>query len=181
MSISRSVYAVKTFSGTALGMLCFSIGVGLTGSAWALQVGGKTYFEHVPVLTRAYTDNVSATYSYAHYSFDVDIPQNSGEPLGGLTITIPEAIALPSAESIKVTDKAGKPITVQTAFQERTAQLTFSQPVAPGEKITVVMYPMSNPHIGGTFLFDISALPAGSDPHAQRLGFGRLTFSQSVK
>ena len=74
MSISPSLYSVKTFSGKALGVLCFSIGVGLTGSAWALQVGGNTYFEHVPVLTGAYANNVSSTYSYARYYFEVNIP-----------------------------------------------------------------------------------------------------------
>jgi hypothetical protein len=184
MSISPNVYAIKTFFGKALGVLCFSIGVGLTGSALALQVGGETYFENAPVLTRSYANNVSSTYSYARYFFEVNIPQNSGAPLGGLAITIPPAITtaaytLPSSENIMVSDNTGRPIAFQTALQERTVQITFSQPVSPGQKITVQFYPMSNPHIGGIFQFGISALPAGSQPLAQFLGFGRLTFYQS--
>ncbi len=45
MSITPGSHAVKTFFGRAMGVLCFSIGVGLTSSAWALQVHGTTYFE----------------------------------------------------------------------------------------------------------------------------------------
>ena len=186
MSITPGSHAVKTFSGRAIGVLCFSIAVSLTSSAWALQVRGTTYFEQVPVLTNAYTSNFSATYSYATYFFEVAIPQNSGEPLGGLAITIPlgiktAAYTLPNAGNIKVTDNRGQPIAFQMALQERTVQLTFSQPVAPGQKITVQFYPMSNPHMGGIFQFGISALPAGSEPHAQFLGFGQLTFYQSAR
>ncbi|MGA7952191.1 MAG: DUF2808 domain-containing protein, partial [Gloeobacterales cyanobacterium] len=100
-----------------------------------------------------------------------------------LAITIPPAITtaaytLPSSENIRVTDNTGQPIAFQTALQERTMQVTFSQPVSPGQKITVQLYPMSNPHIGGSFQFGISALPAGSQPQAQFLGFGQLTFYQ---
>ncbi|MGA7955168.1 MAG: DUF2808 domain-containing protein [Gloeobacterales cyanobacterium] len=179
MPISPISQAVKTFSGMALGVLCFSIGVCYTGSAWALQVGGESYFEHEPVLTRAYTNNVSATYSYARYSFEVNIPENSGEPLGGLTITIPHEIEIPRTEKIRVTDGIGQPIAFLMALQERTVQLTLSKPVSPGQKITVQFYPMSNPHLGGIFQFGISALPAGSKPHAQFLDFGQLTFYPS--
>jgi hypothetical protein len=174
--ISRNM---KNFSGVALGVLCFSIGVGgFMGSAWALETGGVTYFENVPVLTRAYANNVSSTYSYARYYFEVTIPQNSGEPLGGLAITIPLEITIPSSESIRVTDSTDKPIAFQMELQQRTVQLTFSPPVSSGEKITVQLYPMSNPHTGGNALFGISALPPGKQPHAQFLGFGRLSFIQ---
>ena len=176
MSISPILHAVKIFSGVALGVLCFAIGVCYTGPAWAGQVDAETYFEHEPVLTRAYTNNASSTYRYARYSFEVNIPENSGEPLGGLAITIPHEIEIPRTEKIRVTDNIGQPIAFQMASQERTMQLTFSQPVSPGQKITVQFYPMSNPHIGGIFQFGISALPAGSKPHAQFLDFGQLTF-----
>ncbi len=179
MSISPSFNAAKTFSGTALGALCFSVGViGFTGPAWAGQVRGETYFEHAPVLTRTDTNNFSATYNYARYSFEVAVPQDSGEPLGGLAITIPQEIAIPNTEKIKVTDSTGQPIAFQEDLLNRVVQLTFGQPVSPGQKITVQFYPMPNPHIGGIYLFDISALPAGSKPHPQFLSFGRLTFYQ---
>jgi hypothetical protein len=165
--------AVRNCSFALLGALCF-----LSNPAWAGQVRGETFFEHVPVLTRAMTNNVSATYNYARYSFEVAVPQDSGEPLGGLTIIIPAAIEHPSADKIRVTDSTGQPVAFQENLLGQTVQLTFGQPVSPGQKITVQFYPMPNPHGGGIYLFDISALPAGNNPHPQFLSYGRLTFYQ---
>ena len=91
------------------------------------------------------------------------------------------AYKLPSSENIRVTDNTGQPIAFQMALQQRTVQLTFSQPASPGQKITVQFYPMSNPRLGGSFQFGISALSAGSPTQAQFLGFETLTFIQSFK
>lgn len=165
--------AVRNCSWVLLGPLCFSSNPALAG-----QVRGETFFEHVPVLTRATTNNNSATYNYARYSFEVAVPQDSGEPLGGLTVIIPTAIEAPKADKVRVTDSTGQPIAFQENLLGQTVQLTFGQPLPSGQKITVQFYPMPNPHGGGTYLFDVSALPAGSKPHPQFLSFGRLTFYQ---
>jgi Protein of unknown function (DUF2808) len=173
MRISPVFHTVRNYSCGLLGALCFSL-----SPAWAGQVRGETFFEHMPVLMRSTTNNDSATYNYARYSFEIAVPQNSGEPLGGLTVIIPKAIEIPDADKVRVTDSTGQPVAFQENLLGKTVQLTFGQPLSPGQKITVQFYPMPNPHGGGIYLFDISALPAGSNPHPQFLSFGRLTFYQ---
>ncbi|AGY58526.1 DUF2808 domain-containing protein [Gloeobacter kilaueensis] len=150
--------------------------VAVAAPAMAVDVRGETYFEHIPTLLHAGTDNYSTTYNYARYSFDVAVPAN-GEAVGSLYIGFPDRIAVPSADMVSVSDSAGKAIALQNyAVQNNTAQLNFAQPVPPGSKINIQFYPMRNPRLGGTYLFEVSAAPAGPAPHLQFLSFGRINF-----
>jgi Protein of unknown function (DUF2808) len=171
MSASPVFRTFKNYSCALLGALCFS-----SNLAWAEQVRGETSFMHEPVLVRADTDNDSPSYSNARYSFEVAVPQDSGPPLGGLTFVIPTGIELPNVDKVQVTDSTGQPVAFQQNLLEQTVQLTFGKPVSPGQKVMVQFYPISNPQDGGIYLFDISALPAGSNPHPQFLSYGRLEF-----
>jgi Protein of unknown function (DUF2808) len=171
MSISSVLHTFRNCSCALLGVLYFS-----SNPVWAAQVRGETSFEHEPVLVRADTDNDNPSYSNTRYSFEVAVPQDSGASLGGLTFVIPSGIVPPNADEVQVTDSTGQPVAFQENLLEQTAQLTFGKPVSPGQKVTVQFYPISNPQDGGSYLFDISALPAGSNPHPQFLSFGQLTF-----
>ncbi len=151
-------------------------------SAPALQAGranGETFFERFPTVTRAATDNYSSTYNYARYIFEISIPANSGEALGSLSIGIPRQITIPDPSMVQALDGEGKPIALgAVTIQDNTLQLRFAQPPPPGSRLAVQLYPMRNPRSGGTFLFEISAAPAGPAPRAQFLSFGRISFYQ---
>ncbi|BAD79118.1 hypothetical protein syc0928_d [Synechococcus elongatus PCC 6301] len=76
----------------------------------------------------------------------------------------------------------GKEIPVaETTFDnsQRLLSVRFAQPVAPGQQITIVVRPQLNPDTAGTYLWGITAYPAGEQPAGQFLGFGRINIYDS--
>jgi hypothetical protein len=141
------------------------------------RVDGETFFNRFPVLTRASTDQNSSTYNYARYSFVVLVPPDSGESLGSLLIGIPQRIPVPDSERVQVVDGEGRPVPLSAVQTDGDrVRLTFAQPVAPGNQVSVQFYPMRNPRIGGTYLFGVTAFPAGPTPRGQFIAYGRLQF-----
>ncbi|MBC8122512.1 MAG: DUF2808 domain-containing protein [Gemmatimonadaceae bacterium] len=139
---------------------------------------GETFFERFPALTRAATSNYSTSYNFARYIFEVNVPTDSGEPLGGLVIGIPDGpVRVPSPDMIRAVSSDGAALDfAQVSLEGRNLRLVFARPVSPGAKVTIEFYPMRNPRIGGTYLFEVSAFPSGSAPRTQFLSFGRVTF-----
>lgn len=141
---------------------------------------GETFFERFPSLTRAATSNYSTSYNFARYIFEVNVPPDSGEPLGGLVIGIPDGpdrVRVPSRDMIRAVSSDGAVLDfAQVSLEDRNIRLVFDRPVPPGQKVTIEFYPMRNPRIGGTYLFEVSAFPSGSAPRTQFLSFGRVTF-----
>ncbi|MBW4696938.1 MAG: DUF2808 domain-containing protein [Aphanocapsa lilacina HA4352-LM1] len=148
----------------------------LPAAVLAGVAGGETFFERFPTLARAATDNNSSTYNFARYSFDVVVPTDSGEGLGSLFIGIPNGIRPPTPDMVQAFNGNGDPVAVQSSVQGNAVQVTFAQPVGPGNRVSVQFYPMRNPRRGGTFLFDVNAAPAGPSPRAQFLSYGRISF-----
>ncbi|WP_218079853.1 DUF2808 domain-containing protein [Anthocerotibacter panamensis] len=167
-----------------------------TGAYSVTDVGTRAtvalapYFTHFPQLTRAATSNISSSYDYARYSFTIEVPEDSGAALGGLVIGVPASgwHRVPNQDTVSAVDGQGKPVALARiepgAMEQKVAPgdhalvLTFAQPVAAGQSVTVQFYPMRNPRQGGSFLFDIAAFPAGEPSPPRFLGFGRITFYQ---
>lgn len=161
----------------ALGLCTLAL-IALSASPlYAIVAGGQTYFLVVPRLVRATTTNVSASYRIARYSFTVSVPSDSGEPLGALSVGIPAGIYTPYPGEVSVVDATGARLATQTTAQsDGSLLITFQQPVDPGSTVTVQFEPIRNPKGGGTYLFEVRALPAGTNPFSYFLGFGRLEF-----
>ncbi|MBC8122260.1 MAG: DUF2808 domain-containing protein [Gemmatimonadaceae bacterium] len=138
---------------------------------------GETFFERSPFLTRASTNNNSAAYNIARYSFEVRVPADSGEPLGTLAITLPSRagrITFPEPGMVSAVDGAGQPVPFKFQKDGQTFRLTFERPIPPGQRLTIQLYPMRNPRIGGRYAFAFEAAPAGPSPRAQFIGFGEF-------
>jgi hypothetical protein len=137
----------------------------------------EIFFSKVPELKRSATDNFNSTYNYARYTFEVTVPVESGASLGGLVIGIPFGIRQPSPDSIQAVSREGKPVALKTIQVTGGAvRLGFNDAIPPGGQVNIEFYPMRNPRTGGTFLFEVTALPAGEVVHPQFLSYGRITF-----
>jgi hypothetical protein len=145
----------------------------------SVQSAGATeiFFSKVPELKRAATDNFSSTYNFARYTFEVTVPKESGASLGGLVIGIPFGIRPPNQDNILAVSGEGKPVPLKSVqVADGGVRLAFAEAIAPGGQVNVQFYPMRNPRLGGTFLFEVTALPAGDTVHPQFLSYGRITF-----
>ncbi|WP_287129966.1 DUF2808 domain-containing protein [Candidatus Cyanaurora vandensis] len=135
------------------------------------------YFAQFPQLVRSATSNNSSTFDYARYTFELAVPAGSGSALGGVVMGIPQGLRVPESGMVSAV-VAGQTLVTQVAVVGRAVTVTFPQPVAPGQGVSLQLYPMSNPRLGGTHLFEIAVFPAGNPTGPQFLGFGRLSFLQ---
>lgn len=149
----------------------------------ALELRGRTYFTAPPVkvLLRNY-------YSYTweaggEYYFTVALPAKAGEALGGLQIQQTAGADWNFAFLVNRTraflgqprrEGSALPVAVEFEPAARRFQIRFPQPVTPGQTVTVALRPMRNPSQADTYLFAVTAYPAGPSPEGVFLGFGRL-------
>jgi hypothetical protein len=150
----------------------------------ALELRGATYFSKPPWSV----DLISyQTYTYEtrpEYYFTVSLDSQAGAALGGLTITQTRGVDRWfefSADRTKAflggnPRREGPKIPVQAAFDQatRTFTITFPEPVQPGQTVTVVLRPWTNPAQADTYMFAVNAYPAGPNPSPASLGYGTL-------
>lgn len=152
-------------------------------STAALELRGRTYFTSPPVkvLLRNY---YSQTWEAGgEYYFTVALPPNAGASLGGLQIQQTAGADWSFSFLVSRTraflgqprrEGAAVPLDVSFEQEARRFSIHFPQPVAPGETVTVALRPMRNPAQADTYLFAVTAFPAGPNPQGASLGFGRL-------
>jgi hypothetical protein len=156
---------------------------GVIPPARALELNDSTYFRRPPwkVDLKSYYTNVWDT--KAQYYFTVELAPDAGASLGGLTIQqtrgvdrqFPFAVerthaflGRPRAEGAKV------PVLASFDQASRRFTITFPEPVPPGSTITVALRPWYNPSQADTYMFQVTAFPAGPNPSPTPLGFGTL-------
>ncbi len=71
-------------------------------------------------------------FSPTRYSFSLHV---TGKSLSKLRFTTPEGVKL--SQDIQIFDKAGKPLNITTETQGLVTIVTFSQPVKPGEDLSI--------------------------------------------
>lgn len=168
-----------------------AIGLGATAAspatAQALELRGSSLFVRAPwrVELVSYTTNVGEP--WAEYFFTVELPSDAGAALGELLIQQTRGV---DRQFNFITDQTraflGRPrqpgaaVAVEARFDEnaRLMRLRFPQPVPPGSTLTVRLKPWANPVSADTYLFQVTALPAGPDPVPAPLGFGTLRIYQ---
>jgi hypothetical protein len=144
---------------------------------------GKTYFIKPPRL-RSSTTTQNGSYIWgASYYFTVEIPEKADEPLAKLVIQQQGGLGTPEfnikdMEVFEGTQKnQGKRLVFQSIdLKENPISITmiFDPPIPPGKTITLHLYPVRNPQVGGIYLYGMTAYPPGEQPHGQFLGFGRI-------
>ncbi|MCT0206624.1 DUF2808 domain-containing protein [Synechococcus sp. CS-1332] len=153
----------------------------------ALELGGRTQFVRAPwkVVLTSYTTNVGQ--SPAEYFFTLRLDEQAGASLGGLTIQqtrgadwqFPFAVERTRA-FLGVPRREERPIPVQASFEPaaRRFTLSFPEPVPPGATVTVSLRPWFNPIQADTYLFQVTASPAGPNPMTSPVGVGTLRIYQ---
>jgi hypothetical protein len=149
----------------------------------AVEIQGASYFIHPPwrVELTAYYNTVWDP--QPEYCFTVELPADAGAPLGGLTIQQTRGsdwwfpyyvertsayVGRPRAEGRKL------PLTATFDQEIRRFEIRFDPPVAPGTTFTTVLKPWNNPDQADTYMFEVTAWPAGANPTATPLGYATL-------
>ncbi|MEA5441476.1 DUF2808 domain-containing protein [Cyanobium gracile] len=153
----------------------------------ALELEGRTQFVRAPwkVTLTSYTTNVGQ--SPAEYFFTLSLDALAGASLGGLTIQqtrgadwqFPFAVERTRA-FLGVPRREGRQIPVQASFEPAARRFTlhFPEPVPAGATVTVSLRPWFNPIQADTYLFQVTAIPAGPGPVASPVGVGTLRIYQ---
>ena len=148
---------------------------------------GTVAFESGIDLVDAYTTFNGVRVRQARYYFDLELPDDLGEPLKKIAIEqrsgSDEVKFKPDKTKAYLGDGRNKedPIELTAFVDEDTEEITveFDRPVPPGSSVTVGIKPRRNPDYGGVYLFGVTAYPAGEKSRGLYLGPGRLHFYNS--
>ncbi|MGV2828432.1 DUF2808 domain-containing protein [Myxosarcina sp. GI1(2024)] len=147
---------------------------------------GTVSFEQSPRLLDAYTTFNGIRVRQAVYYFDIELPEDIGEPLKKIVIQQRQG-----AEEIKFRidrtkaflgthDNKIEQLAISATQNEETQAITITlnKPVPPGNTVTIGLKPRRNPDFGGVYLFGVTVFPMGKRANSLYLGAGRLSFYQ---
>ena len=152
-------------------------------AASALELNGTTYFQRPPwkVDLLSYTTTVGDP--SAEYFFTVELAADAGASLGGLTIQQSRGSDWQFPFLVERTQAflgrprqvgAQVPVTASFDSSSRRFSVSFPEPIAPGRTVTVMLKPWHNPSQSDTYMFQVTAFPAGPNPSPAPLGYGTL-------
>jgi hypothetical protein len=162
------------------------LGLALSGLAQplrALEVDNSSFFRRPPWSVELISYYTTVGDTHAVYYFTVQLDAAAGASLGGLTIEQTRGVDRWFPFSIERTQAfLGRPrsegarVPVNASFDQsqRRFQITFPEPIAPGSTVTVAIKPWANPSQSDTYMFQVTAFPAGPNPSPAPVGFGTL-------
>jgi hypothetical protein len=168
--------------GVAHGALAVAMVAGIA-SAHGLELQGRTFFTRPPWKVDLVSYYTTVWQPWAQYYFTVELPADAGAALGGLTIQQTRGVDRNFMFNLERTRaflgrprREGAPVPVQASFDSAARQFTirFPEPIAPGGTVTVALKPWNNPAQSDTYMFQVTAYPAGDNPSPAPLGFGTL-------
>lgn len=151
--------------------------------ARSLELRGSTFFTRPPWKVDLVSYYTTIWQPWAEYYFTVEVPADAGAALGGLTIQQTRGVDRDFNFSVDRSRaflgrprREGAPVPVEVAFDQGARQFTirFPEPIPPGGTVTVVLKPWNNPAYSDTYMFQVTAYPAGENPSPAPLGFGTL-------
>ncbi|PSF35044.1 hypothetical protein C7H19_18045 [Aphanothece hegewaldii CCALA 016] len=138
-----------------------------------------------PTLMSADTPDSLINWPSPHYFFTFNVPANSKESLGKVTIA-PEisgesiAFDLSKTQAFQGTRKQkGQGLTLQSVTQDPKTQvitIVFAPSVPQGTTFTISLQAVRNPSESGEYIFRVQGFPSGDNPIGLDLGVGRLSF-----
>ncbi len=165
-------------------MAALATGLGLLPApSQGLDLQGRTYFTEPPWKVDLVSYYTTVWQPWAEYFFTVELSPNAGAALGCLTIQQTRGVDRNFNFSVERTRaflgrprREGRPVQVQASFDPAARQFTlrFPEPVPPGNTVTVMLKPWTNPGQSDTYMFQVTAFPAGETPSPTPLGFGTL-------
>ncbi len=173
--------------------IAFILGISFLGlfvpQSQAVQLAdGTVAFAHPPSLLDAITTFRAVRFRGAKYYFTISLPATADESLQKITINLRQGgdkinyrLDKTIAAVGTARNKTEEIAIADTLFAEETETVTviFAEPISPGTTFTVGLVPKRNPDLGGTYLFGVTAFPAGEKSQGIYLGPGRLQFDQS--
>lgn len=176
LSLARSC-AVVGLAVCCAGPVASPLGL---SSARALELQGRTYFAEPPVLPRSTNYRSNAGEGSPEYMITLKVPTNAGAALGALEITQTRGVDRSFPFNLQQCraflgeprhELASTPASFQFDQSQRRFKVVFANPVAPGQTVTVVLRPWTNPLQSDTYMFSVLAIPAGVDPVGAMTGF----------
>jgi hypothetical protein len=149
----------------------------------SLELRGSTVFLRAPAQVELVSYTTDVGQLRAEYFLTLELPRDAGASLGELQIRQTRGVDRNFRFSPQRTEaflgrprQRGPSLPVEASFsqEERLITVRFPQPVAPGSTLTVRLKPWNNPMQADTYMFQVTALPAGSNPTPAPLGFGTL-------
>lgn len=149
-------------------------------AARALELQGRTYFASPPVEPRATNFRSNAGEARPEYMITLKVPVNAGVGLGALEISQTRGVdrSFPfNLEQCRAflgeprRERSPRPASFGFDQNSRRFRVVFADPVAPGETVTVVLRPWTNPLQSDVYMFSVLALPAGPEPVGAMAGF----------
>lgn len=146
---------------------------------------GVVSFNKSPRLIDAHTTFSGTRIRGAIYYFDVELPQDAGEPLEQIVIRQRQGqqdikFRLDRTVAYRGTHRKKKaPLNIATVTQDPESQaitIVFDDYINPGTTFTVGVKPRRNPFYDGIYLFGVTAFPAGEESNGLYLGVGRFHF-----
>lgn len=155
----------------------------LTADARGLELNGSTYFSRPPWSVDLISYYTTIWEPYAEYYFTLQLDPAAGASLGALVITQTRGVDRSFPFNLQASRaflgrprQQGPAVPVQVSFDqaERTFRVVFPQPVPPGNTVTLLLKPWSNPSMADTYMFQVTAFPSGPNPSPAPLGYGTL-------
>lgn len=149
----------------------------------ALELNDSTYFRKPPWKVDLVSYYTNVWDAHAEYYFTVELDPEAGASLGGLQIQQTRGVDRQFPFAVERThaflgrprrEGAKVPVTASFDSSLRRFNLTFPEPVPPGSTVTVAIKPWYNPSQSDTYMFEVTAFPAGPNPWPTPLGFGTL-------
>ncbi|MEB3161384.1 MAG: DUF2808 domain-containing protein [Synechocystis sp.] len=151
--------------------------------------GGISFFSDPPQLTDSETTFNGVSIPTPKYYFTIALPNDAGASLAKVVFQrqdSPDPIEFyPDRSAAFDGDRQnlGQPIPLQTTLWDQdTGRLTisFAEPVAPGQTVTIRLIPIQNPDVPGVYQFRLFAFPTGSNVQSIDLGIARFQFYRGI-
>lgn len=155
----------------------------LSAPGRALELNGSTLFVRAPWKAELISYDTTAGSAPVSYYLTLSLDPQAGASLGKLSVQQTRGADWNFPFSPQLTRaflgrprREGRAIPVQAAFdaRERRISVEFPEPVPPGETVTVVLRPWTNPQMADTYLFQVMVWPAGPNPVASPVGTATL-------
>lgn len=145
----------------------------------ALELNGSTVFVRAPWKAELISYDTTVGSAPVSYYLTLSLDPQAGASLGRLSMQQTRGADWNFPFSPQLTRaflgrprREGRAIPVVASFDasERRVSVDFPEPVAPGETVTVVLRPWTNPQVSDTYLFQVVVWPAGPNPVASPVG-----------
>jgi hypothetical protein len=182
------MFKIGHFSLAILSLNALNLWTSICLGQTVYQPDNETFFTgQPPVLVTAETAENWVSWPNAHYYFTFNLPKNSVESLGKVTIKQQENVEtiqfnLNDTHAFIGTQRNPNKALNFTTTQDpntQTISVNFNPPVPPGTTFTIRLEAQRNPSSSGTYLFDVTTFPAGDNPTGLPMGVGRITFYQN--